>query len=128
LDQAQRPVARRGAARRTITFSISPSPNTACAPPATKAAPTTPPINACDELDGSPSYHVSRFQKIAPMSPAEIAVLVTSSASTMPPATVAATSSEMKAPAKFRIAASVTAVFGASARVEMEVATAFAVS
>ena len=43
-------------------------------------------------------------------------------------ATVAATSSEMKAPAKLRIAAKPTASRGGIARVEIEVATTFAVS
>ena len=50
------------------------------------------------------------------------------SASTMPLATVAATSSEMNAPTKFRIAASATAARGDIARVEIDVATALAVS
>ena len=45
---------------------------TASAPSAANAAPTTPPISACDELDGSPKYHVARFQTIAPMRPAKI--------------------------------------------------------
>ena len=53
---------------------------------------------------------------------------VTTSASTIPPATVAATSSEMNAPTKFRIAAIVTAIFGCSAPVAIVVAIALAVS
>ena len=47
---------------------------------------------------------------------------------TIPLAIVAATSSEMNAPTKFRIAAMLTARRGESARVEIEVATALAVS
>ena len=43
-------------------------------------------------------------------------------------ATVAATLSDRKAPTKFRTAESATAARGLSARVEIEVATAFAVS
>ena len=62
-------------------------------------------MSACDELDGSPKYHVARFQAIAPISPAKTMVVVTASASTMPLPTVAATFSEMNAPTKFRIAA-----------------------
>ena len=50
------------------------------------------------------------------------------SAWTMPLAIVAATCSDRNAPTKFRIAASVTATRGAIARVEIDVATAFAVS
>jgi hypothetical protein len=62
------------------------------------------------------------------MSPAKMTVVSMRWASTMPLAIVAATWIEMNAPTKFRIAASVTAVRGASARVEIEVATALAVS
>ena len=46
----------------------------------------------------------------------------------MPFATVAATWSERNAPTKFRIAAMPTASRGGSARVEIDVATTFAVS
>ena len=34
------------------------------------AAPTRPPMRACDDDEGSPKYHVIRFQVIAPSSPA----------------------------------------------------------
>ena len=111
-----------------MTFSSRPPPKIASGPLAANAAPTTPPMSACDELDGSPKYQVTRFHVIAPISPAKMTVVVMSSESTIPPATVAATLIEMKAPTKFRIADSVTAVFGASARVEIDVATALAVS
>src|SRR5215213_7227717 len=97
-------------------------------PSAANAAPTTPPMSACDDDDGSPKYHVSRFQKIAPIRPAKTISGVIRSASTMPLATVAATLSDRKAPTKFRTADRATATRGLSARVEMEVATAFAVS
>jgi hypothetical protein len=50
------------------------------------------------------------------------------SPSTMPLPTVAATSSEMNAPTKLRIAANPTATRGGIARVEIDVATTFAVS
>src|SRR5688572_11983448 len=105
----------------TMTFSSRPAPKIASAPLEANAAPTTPPISASDELDGSPKYHVTGFRTIAPVSPAKITVVVTRSALTMPLATVAATLIEMNAPTKFRIADSVTAVFGARARVEIEV-------
>ena len=48
--------------------------------------------------------------------------------STMPVATVAATWNDTKAPAKFRIAATITATRGCHARVEIPVAIAFAAS
>jgi hypothetical protein len=105
-----------------------PSPKIASAPAATKVEPTTPPINACELDDGSPKYQVIRFQVIAPTSPAKITVVVIEPGSTTSLATVAATSSEMNAPAKLRIAANATATRGAIARVEIDVATTLAVS
>src|SRR3954470_12724887 len=65
---------------------------------------------------------------MAPINPANTIVGVITSASTMPFATVAATSSEMKAPTKLSSAARVTAALGGIARVEIEVATTLAVS
>src|SRR5919109_1678476 len=121
--------ARTGAtAAGTSTFSTIPSPSITSAPLETNAAPTSPPISACDELDGSPSHHVARFHAIAPTSPANTTVVVTAPASTIPEPTVAATFSEMNAPAKFRTADRPTAKRGDIARVDTEVAIAFAVS
>src|ERR687886_2663487 len=110
------------------TFSTIPSPLMTPAPFATNAAPMRPPISACDELDGSPSHQVAMFQAIAPTRPANTTVVSTAAASTMPEPTVAATFSEMNAPAKFRTADSPTAKRGDIARVETDVAIAFAVS
>src|ERR671914_723963 len=70
---------------------------------ATSAAPTIPPISAWDELDGSPKYQVIRFQAIAPTRPPNTASSEIEPGSTTSEATVAATSSEMNAPAKLRI-------------------------
>jgi hypothetical protein len=111
-----------------MTFSRMPSPSMTPAPCATNAEPTMPPIRACEDDDGSPNHHVARFQAIAPISPPKTIVGVTASASTMPLATVAATSSEMNAPTKLRTAAMSTAARGDIARVEMLVAIALAVS
>src|ERR687889_340046 len=97
----------------TSTFSTIPSAFTTSGPSATNAAPISPPISACDDDDGRPAHHVARFHAIAP---------------TRPDRTVAATFSEMNAPAKFRTADSATAKRGDIARVETEVAIAFAVS
>src|SRR6266700_1016261 len=82
------------------TLPTTPSLRTALAPPAAKAEPTTPPIRAWEELEGSPRYQVARFQKIAPTSPANTTVGVITSPLTTSLATVAATASEMKAPRK----------------------------
>src|SRR6185436_4584182 len=81
------------------------------------------------ELDeGSPKYHVARFQAIAPIRPAKTISGVTSAALTIPEAIVAATASDRNAPTKLSAAAIVTAARGPIARVEIEVATALAVS
>src|SRR5436190_11464559 len=102
------------------TLPISPSVNTALVPTAAMAEPTTPPINACEELDGSPKYQVTRFQAIAPISPAKTIVGVITAASTTSLATVAATEIEMKAPAKFSSEATAIATCGRAAPVEID--------
>jgi hypothetical protein len=89
----------------TNTLPRIPSPKMASGPAATNVAPTTPPIRACELDDGRPKYQVTRFQAIAPTSPAKITVVVIAPGSTMSLATVAATASEMNAPTKLRIAA-----------------------
>src|SRR3954454_16260324 len=80
------------------------------APPATQVAPIRPPNSACDELEGSPRYHVTRFQRMAPISPAKITTGLISVSSTSPPEMVLATCTDRKAPARFRQAATATAV------------------
>src|SRR4051812_13372203 len=118
-----------GATRAGITtFSSRPS---NCTPPVPTAAivePTTPPISACELDDGSPKYQVARFQAIAPIRPAKTICGVMSAALTMPEAMVAATANDRNAPTKFSAEAIVTAARGPIARVEIDVATAFAVS
>src|SRR3712207_9144713 len=89
-----------------------PEANTASGPCAANAAPATPPISACEDEDGSPKYHVARFHAIAPMRPAKTIGGVMRSASTMPVAIVAATSSDRNAPTKLSAAARVTAIRG----------------
>src|SRR3954452_5885216 len=111
-----------------MTLPSRPSQLIASVPCAASIDPTTPPMSACEELEGRPAHQVTRFHTIAPTSPAKTTVSVIDPASTMPPAIVAATWSERNAPTKFRIAAPPTATFGGSARVEIEVATTLAVS
>src|SRR3954464_11739054 len=111
-----------------ITEDSTPSPWTADAPAPATTAPIIPPISACEDDDGTPNHQVTRFQTIAPTSPAKIIVVVTTSASTIPFATVAATVIEMKAPAKLSTAATVTATRGLKAPVAIVVAIALAVS
>src|ERR1044071_5174908 len=110
------------------TLPSSPSAITTWKPSAATAEPTTPPISACEELEGSPKYQVTRFQAIAPIKPAKTIVGVIAAASTTSLATVAATEIEMNAPAKFSSEAAAIATCGRAAPVEIEVATTFAVS
>src|SRR3954447_15140152 len=121
--------ARTGATRAGIrTLPTSPSARTASKPAAATAEPTTPPISACEELEGRPKYQVIRFQAIAPIRPAKTIVGVITSALTTSLATVAATEIEMKAPTKFSSEAIPIATEGRAAPVEIEVATTLAVS
>src|SRR4051794_33594705 len=110
----------------TIRLPTRPPPLTADHPLAATTDPTRPPISACDELEGSPKYQVMTFHAIAPTSPAKTTVVVTALVSTNPLPMVAATLSEMKAPAKFSSEANATACFGPIARVEIAVATTLA--
>src|SRR3954447_18994873 len=110
------------------TSPTRPSAMIALSPLAATAAPTTPPIRAWEEEEGSPKYHVATFQEIAPIRPANTVVVVFEPDSTMPLATTAATLIDRNAPAKFSSAAAVTATRGGRARVEIDVATTLAVS
>src|SRR3954470_1863051 len=110
------------------TLPTNPSASTASNPAAATAEPTTPPISACEELEGSPKYQVTRFQAIAPIKPAKTIVGVITSALTTSLATVAATLIEMKAPTKLSSEAKPIATDGRAAPVEIEVATTLAVS
>src|SRR5581483_3856796 len=106
----------------------SPCQSTPLDPDWTSAAPTRPPINACDELDGSPNHQVRRFQTIAPTSAASTVFVVASPLSMIPLPTVFATAVVANAPARLAAEAISTASRGDNARVETDVATAFAVS
>ena len=104
-----------------------PPQSTAAVPPPATAAPTSPPINACEDEEGNPNRQVKRFHAIAPKSAASSTCRLTSPFSSPFP-TVSATAVQANAPARFMTAAINTAVRGASARVETLVATALAVS
>src|SRR6185437_6945970 len=112
----------------TTTLSITPDHCTVCE--AASAAPTRPPISACEDDEGSPKYQVSRFQAIAPSSAENtttrpslpVGVLM------IPAPTVAATLVETSAPTTFITAASSSAARGVSALVDTEVAIALAES
>src|SRR4051812_33159564 len=101
----------------TSTLATMECPCTAEVPDATRAAPMTPPISACEDEDGNPKDQVTTFQVIAPSSAANTIGSVIVVADTMPLAIVAATLMERKAPSRFSTADSATAAFGRSAPV-----------
>src|SRR4051794_2360911 len=94
-----------------------------------RAAPTRPPMSACEDDDGKPKYHVMRFHTIAPTTAANTTTrpsLVRGASMMLP--TVSATFVETSEPNKLNTAASNKAVRGVSARVDTDVAMAFAAS
>ncbi len=110
------------------TFSTTPSQCTTVAE--ASAEPTRPPMSAWLEEEGRPKYQVIRFHVIAPISPAATTTrpCEPSGASMMPLPTVCATWVPRWAPMKFMAAAMNNAALGVRARVETEVAMAFAAS
>ncbi len=97
--------------------------------PPTSPAPTRPPIRACVDDEGRPKYQVIRFHVMAPSSAAiTITRPCVESTPPMVSLTVCATSWPSSAPTKFITAASVRAMRGVRARVEIDVAMALAAS
>src|ERR671931_2489314 len=128
---------RQKAAPKAIAGAASAGMTTLCAIPCqrtpfepdwTSAAPTRPPISACDELDGRPNHQVRRFQAMAPASAASSVCCVARFASMSPFATFFATAVVTNAPARLATAAISTAIRGVTARVPTDVAIALAVS
>ena len=107
--------------RKPVSFTVS-------QPPCVTAAPTIPPMSACEELVGKPNISVKRFQQIAPASAAATMCCVTPAGSTMPDPTIFATAVDMKAPATLSRPATMTATKGLITRVETTVAIALALS
>src|SRR5690606_35847903 len=97
---------------------------------AAMAAPPSPPMSACEEDDGRPNHQVSRFQAMAPTRPAAQIASPTppSGASMMPLPMVLATLVPRNAPARLATAAIASAMRGVRARVDTDVAMAFAAS
>ena len=92
-------------------------------------APTTPPIRACEDEEGSPKYQVIMFQVIAPSTPAATTVSPCSPVGgVMTSLTVLATSTPSSAPMRFMTAAISSAARGVSALVDTDVAMALAAS
>src|SRR4051812_14760764 len=118
-----------GDSTMAITVLDNPLQTTAERPALATPAPNKPPINACDEDDGMPSAHVTRFQTMAPTSAAKITWASTIAGSMIPVPTVCATCSPNTVKAtKLKNAAQNTAYCGRSTRVETIVAIELAAS
>ena len=107
----------------------SPLDTSAPKPPLAIPAPASPPISACELLDGMPANAVKIFQVIAPTSAPRITCGSTTPGTMMPIPTVFATLSPKNRNAmKLKNAAQQTAYFGGKTRVETIVAIEFAAS
>ena len=116
---------------RTIAAAVllTPPHSTAESPSLAIPAPSSPPINACELLDGMPSHQVTMFQVIAPISAPKITCASMTLAPTMPVPTVCATCSPKNRKAmKLKNDAHSTAYCGRSTRVDTMVAIEFAAS
>src|SRR3954452_780313 len=115
----------------TIATSVLVSPlhTTADRPAFANPAPTSPPISACELLEGMPSPQVIRFQTMAPISAPKITRSSIRLGSMMPVPMVLATCRPNTANAtKLKNAAQITAYCGRSTRVETMVAIELAAS
>src|SRR5262249_16632884 len=118
-----------GETTMNTTVFTTPATTTARGPAETTAAPTKPPISACDDDVARPHRHVSRFQASAAISAASPIAGVTTAGSTVPLAMVFATCTPNTANAtKLKNAAHTTAQRGDSTRVLTTVAIEFAAS
>src|SRR5690349_7007110 len=79
----------------TIAAAVldSPPQTTTAMPALATPAPSSPPISACELLDGMPKYQVTTFQTMAPVSAPNTTRASTISASTIPVPSVCATCS-----------------------------------
>src|SRR5216684_5354525 len=118
-----------GATKMKITGLVQPETMMARNPAEAIAAPPYPPINAWDELVGSPRDNVSKFQRIAPNRPASTTCSLIKLMRTKPwPIVFATAVPNTNAAMKFQNAAQTTAHNGVRTRVETTVAIEFAAS
>jgi hypothetical protein len=73
---------------------MMPGASSASGPALAKPAPISPPISACEELEGIPKYQVTRFHAIAPTSAPQITASSTKCGPMIPEPMVAATFGE----------------------------------
>jgi hypothetical protein len=103
--------------------------NTAVNPALVMAAPTSPPIIVCEELDGIPNHQVARFQIMAAVKPLPITVRSTTYGSIIPfPMVFATWRPSTRNATKLKNAAQTTAHFGDKTLVDTTVAIEFAAS
>src|ERR1043166_8022848 len=120
---------RSGETTINVTVLTIPATTTPFGPATTSAAPTNPPIRACDDEVGRPHHQVSRFQSNAARSEASTIAGGTTVVSTVPLAIVLATCTPNTANAtKLNAAAQTTANRGGSTRVLTMVAIEFVAS
>src|SRR5215510_8175648 len=116
---------------KTMAAAVMPRPlhTIEPSPALVTAAPASPPIKACELLEGIPHHQVNRFQQLAPINAPKITAASTTSAATIPVPTVWATwSPKNKKAMKLKNAAHMTAYCGRSTRVDTTVAIELAAS
>src|SRR5215217_577499 len=123
---------------RTMKAAIfaMPAPINPLKPSTGTVAPIIPPASACDEEEGRPHHHVSRFQAMAPINAAKMTDSTAEgpaprsmSKLMMPlPMVLATWTPPLKAAMKLKKAAHATARFGDNTRVDTTVAMEFAAS
>ena len=97
-------------------------------PACIKVAPKSPPINACEELDGRPNHHVIKFHITAASKAQNITCKVIASLAIIPAPIVFATLTPSKAPIHSKTAPNNTACLGDNTFVETIDAIEFAQS
>jgi len=119
----------KGATTIKTTIFITPDITTELHPELITAAPTRPPTKVCEELDGRPNHHVTRFQIIAATRADAITVrLITSGLITPFPIVVATFRGKTTNAIKLKKAAIPTAATGERTFVDTTVAIEFAES
>src|SRR5450759_1194460 len=118
-----------GAITIKTTILITPAIITELHPELATAAPTNPPTSVCEELEGKPNHHVTRFHAIAATKADAITVrFITSGLMTPFPIVVATLRGKTKNATKLKKEAIPTAATGERTLVETTVAIEFAES
>ena len=122
-------IPRTGATTIKTAILITPAKRMELTPLFAMAAPTNPPTSACDELEGNPHHHVSRFHIIAADTAENIKVrLIISGLITPLPMVVATLRGKTRNATKLKVAARPTAANGERTFVDTTVAIELAES